>query len=149
MPNEQGVKVSIATGVWGVAAEHVGNFMPDGGPIIPFPLPRPCKGSIKPVKGETVAAFSPFGHKEATVSARPGEVPHFSAVPGQALVVTTTDGDGFYQLAVPPGTYSILLARPGGWHLDWTANHGLVGAAVVKPGQVAELWFNDRYRRAD
>lgn len=105
---DQSSKVTITTGIWGVVSTSKGvTSTSDSGA---------CSGTLGPLQAE-VGIFSPV----ATDATR------FQGLPGTLIASTSSDAEGFYQLQLPPGTYSVLVKDSQGWFTDLT--QGSVGNA--------------------
>ncbi len=90
-------KVTITQGIWGDVWFYEGNFMPGS---------CPSWGTIRAVRRE-VRLY------EQTFPEMAEQACYFWKNPTTRLVARTwSDSTGFYQMAVPPGAYSLFVVEP-------------------------------------
>jgi hypothetical protein len=100
--HENEAKVTLATGVWGTVSFREGNCMPGYNR-------RSCKEG--PVR-RTVQAFAATRVSEAT-KADPILNGFFTSFTTAKIAETVSDSDGFFQLSLPPGTYTLVVVEEG------------------------------------
>jgi hypothetical protein len=129
-------KVTITKGVWGNVLFWEGNFMP-----------RPVEsgsssGKITPVirnilvcQATTMTEMSPYGSG-----------PLFSQLPSTIIAETSSDETGFYQVALPPGTYSVFVKEGPVFYANSVDKLERVNPVEVLPGKVTKLQLNIQYK---
>jgi hypothetical protein len=101
--NENAAKVTITNGVWGTIANMEGNCMP-----IINPANTTCKTC--PVK-RTVKIYQYTKASNATASA--GSTIFFDSFNTPLVAQVDTDVNGFFQLTLPAGQYSLAIVENG------------------------------------
>lgn len=95
-------KVTITNGIWGTVALMEGNCMP----VVP-PTSSTCKTC--PVK-RTIKIYDYTLQSQATPQISNGLYDSFST---QFIKEVTADGNGFFQVDIPPGHYTIVAVENG------------------------------------
>ncbi len=96
-------KVTINTGVWGTISSIEGNCMP----VVP---PTPTNCTHCPVK-RTIRIYAYTLYSQATPSGN--STIFFDQFSTPLIAETTTDAEGFFQVTLPPGNYSIAVIENG------------------------------------
>ena len=107
-------KVTITEGIYGIVKERYGDWMPWVGSNPPDHGERPIECEIY------VYEYSPSTDDE----------------PAPLVGTTTSNKNGFYEISLPPGTYSVLLLDPTNGKLV-NANYG--NTVTVEEGKAVEL----------
>ncbi|WHZ09068.1 MAG: hypothetical protein OJF59_002823 [Cytophagales bacterium] len=95
-------KVTITNGIWGTVALMEGNCMP----VVP-PTPSTCKTC--PVK-RTIKIYDYTLQSQATPQISNGLYDSFST---QFIKEVNADDNGFFQVDIPPGHYTIVAVENG------------------------------------
>jgi hypothetical protein len=117
-------RVSITEGVWGAVLRRRGHGTPAAAPTAPL---------------ETAVRAWPVLQDAELERAddRPG-VPGVYRTPAASVVAEArSDADGFYELALPAGQYSVLVQDLGDWFCDRPAAEG-VCLVTVPGGEVVQ-----------
>jgi uncharacterized protein YegP (UPF0339 family) len=115
-------KTSVQQGIWGTVSEMQGNCMPTVG-------------------GQSTCSHCPVTRKvqvygytlvnQAVLTNRPGFYASFNT---PLLAETMADKDGFYQLNLPAGNYSVVIVENGQLYASGSDGWGGIGAIQVGSG---------------
>lgn len=138
VPPGQQRKISLSTGVWGVAKAYDGDFMPTVAQWSLIPKAKPCRGTISPIRGE-IGIFTSITQQEASWS---WSVPAVRS----PIATVSTDWGGFFEVSLDPGTYSIFLRKDTGWYVSMGSgdNPPIFNKVIVLPGRMTEFNIEDR-----
>jgi hypothetical protein len=70
----------------------------------------------------------------------------FSVVPAQIVATTSSDKKGFYQLELPPGTYSLFVKEDNAFYADKFDGEGRITPFEVLPQSVTRIPIDIRYK---
>ncbi len=133
-------RVSIDQGVWGRVLFLEGNFMP---------VANGCSsGRVYPVS-RMVYIFEPVTRQELVAVG--GESTLYAEVPALAVDSVRSDADGFYQLDLPPGLYSILVREDSAYFVNGYSDTevGLTAQPVrVETGRTVQRSIEIDYKAA-
>jgi hypothetical protein len=120
------LKISIDTGVSGTLLMKTGNCMPGVGPVL-------SKSSCKtfPVD-RTVLIFEYSKYEDVT-----GYGPMFDKVRTQLIDSVITDNEGFFQLSVAPGKYSVFIREKGKYYANSFDGQSAINPVEVKNDSVS------------
>ena len=124
-------RVSIQQGVWGDVWFLAGNFMPT----------KPT-GTTTPVRREMRVY-------ELASMADADQVPYsafFRSVRTRLVASTWSDADGFFQLSLPRGTYSLFAVENGLLYANGFDGQGHIDPVEVKVEAVTPVLFQIDYR---
>ncbi len=99
-------KVTITKGVWGTVLFWEGDFMPSIGPDMP-------RGRVCPVSRELY--FHTATPSDSVLSERSG---FYKEIYTPLVAVVTSDNEGFYQVDLPPGKYSVFVKEDSLFYAD-------------------------------
>jgi hypothetical protein len=129
-------KPKINEGITGVVCFWQGDFMPG------TYSRRARKGRvIEPVR-RTIEIHA--ATTDRVVAAVDG--PLWTSVPTPLIATVTSGDDGWFEVAVPPGTYSLFVRESGGLYANGTNGDGIVTAVEVTAGAVARTQLDITYR---
>ena len=137
VPQLQPEKLTIQEGVWGQLSFWEGSF------ALTTPEFACNRGTVTPVQ-RVVLVYEPTLGSMATPS---GEYPHLLSSVSTAVVDSVlSDATGFFEIAVPPGEYSILV-REDEFLYSWTGVVPVVIAWIrVSSGEAYALPLQIRYK---
>lgn len=125
-------KPKITEGITGVVCFSQGNFMPGssrrGGVI--EPVRRTIEIHAGTIDGVAAAAGQTF----------------WTSVPTPLIATVTSGDDGWFEVAVPPGTYSLFVRESGRLYANGTNGDGIITAVEVVAGTVARTRLDIRYK---
>ena len=128
-----GPQPRISEGIMGVVCFWEGDFMPSIG--------GPPGGKIDPVRRKV--EIHAASRDSDTVKAADGSIQSVST----PLITTVTSGeDGWFEAAVPPGTYSIFVHENGNLYANSTSSAGIITPVEVDAGAVARTQFDITYK---
>jgi hypothetical protein len=128
---ENAAKVTITTGIWGTVSSIEGDCMP----MVP-PSPSSCSTHC-PVK-RIVRVYQYTTANQATPSN--GSYIFFDNFSTTLVAETEADANGFYQVSVPPGQYTVVNLENGKLHAkDRDAQSGLNPVVFAGGTQKANL----------
>ena len=122
-------KPKITEGITGVVCFWSGDFMPGTSP----------RGVIEPVR-RTIEIHA--GTIDG-VAAAAGET-FWTSVPTPLIATVTSGDDGWFEVAVPPGTYSLFVHESGRLYANGTNGDGIITAVEVIASAVAPAWCSSR-----
>jgi hypothetical protein len=132
-----GPQPKIAEGITGVVCFWQGDFMPTIG--------GPPSGLITPVR-RTIEIHAATRDSDAT----PGGGATFRTSVSTPLIATVTSGDdGWFEVAVPPGTYSLFVRESGSLYANGWDDAGIITPVTVVAGAVARTQFNINYKASE
>jgi hypothetical protein len=134
-PADDSVQVTIPQGIWGNVLFWEGDFMP--GP------PGGHSGSVSPVERE-VFVFEATRY-DSVVGANGG---FYSRVLTRLKGKTTSNAKGFYQIALPPGKYSIFVAESSMFYANGVDSMGHILPGTVNENSVTQVQINITYKAA-
>lgn len=124
-------KPEITEGITGVVCFSQGNFMPGSS----------RRGGIAPVR-RTIEIHA--GTIDG-VAAAAGQT-FWTSVPTPLIATVTSGDDGWFEVAVPPGTYSLFVRESGRLYANGTNGDGIITAVEVAAGTVARTRLDIRYK---
>lgn len=124
-PARNGASLTIQEGVWGDVWFWDGDFMP----ICP-------SGTVRPVVREVVVFEAAT---EAEVSQAAGSYGFYEEVRKPEVARTTSDRRGFFQIALPPGQYSIFVIEQGQFYAHHGYGSAYVSGVAVGAGAVTTV----------
>lgn len=124
IPPLQFEKVTIEEGIWGQLSNWVGNFMPS----------TTCTGGSVSAVQRTVLIFEATPDSLTTQSF----MGFFLEVRSELVDSVSSDPTGFFEIALPPGTYSLFVREDS---LLWANRFkdGIVNPIVVIDGQITSV----------
>jgi len=117
-------KLSISEGIWGTITRRDGNCMP-----VVDSAHTTCK--------EIPAQRSVYVYEYTTIKDINGSMKNFTAPATQLKAVIKTDAEGFYELKIAPGTYSIFVEENGTFYAGYGDGNGGLNPVTVIAGQVS------------
>ena len=113
---------TIETGAYGVARHLTGNHQPGTGPT---------SGTTEPASGRKLRVHAVVSApKDATDVSSRSQYGRY--VVHTAMVATAgVDADGFFQVALAPGTYSVFLSDGDAWFCNLRDDVGLCAVTIA------------------
>ena len=128
-------KVTTAQGVWGNVWFWEGDHMPSADEDSP-------SGTITPVQREVYIYETTTG-SDVTET----QDPCFYSEINTALVATaSSDADGFYQLSLLPGSYSVFVKENDLYYANVFNGNGEIGVITVAENQVQKYQIDITYQ---
>jgi|GEM_PF-1092853 len=129
-------KISVSQGIYGTISFTEGNCMPGPGP-------RDC--STCPVS-RTVKIYRYTTNNDATRASN--HVANFyERFTTELVAETKSDANGFYQLTLPPGTYTMVVVEKGLLYAELGDGQGGIQPITVATGKT-EVNFGIKYKAA-
>ena len=125
-------KVGIPQGLWGTLVKTEGNCFPDERPI--------CKQF--PVKREIVV-YEYATWNETTQSSI--GIAFFTKVSTKLIATTTSDKEGFFQLELSPGKYSVFVKEKNLLYASRFDGYGGISPVIVEASKVSEINLDMNY----
>lgn len=127
-------KVTVDQGVTGTVIVMEGNCMPH---ISEEPEPNP--DCIIYTAQRTVYVYEYTMADQVVVD--PGlNLPYFfSHIETELVKTTTSDADGFFEVALPPGTYSLFIREKDALYANLWDSHGGIQPVTVGPDEMASV----------
>ncbi|QED36678.1 hypothetical protein FK178_02645 [Antarcticibacterium arcticum] len=128
-PPRNNQKVSIEQGLWGDVWFWSGDFMPVG------------RGTICQVKREVYVY-------ELTTNAdveQIGFTPFYSAINTNLVAMVESDSDGFFQVELEPGDYSLFVKEDGKFYSNFHSSTAIF-PVTINSNQVSEVRFDVTYK---
>lgn len=119
-------KLSITTGVWGTVSCLEGDFMPKIGGAMPEGSHCPVQRTLKIYQYSLLSD----GVKSGSSSI------FFDSFNTQLIKQVSTDENGFFQAAIPPGRYSIVIVENGHLYAASMDRQGGISPFTVTSGTV-------------
>lgn len=128
-------KVTIAQGIWGNVWLWQGNHMPSTDKDY-------SSGTITPVKRDIL-----IYERTAPEDAEEAQDSDFYSQIHTALVSrTASDVDGFYEVALPPGDYSLLIREDDRYYAPVYGENGHLNPVTVAPDSVTRHQVDITYQ---
>ena len=129
--------VSITEGIWGAVLFLEGDHMPGpGGP----------SGKTYGVRRE-ILVYEPVTMFQAEPVEKDGSE-FYVSVPTRLIKSVQSDDNGFYQLNLPPGIYSLFVKEKGFLYQTFTGYNGYLGEVVVNANAATEMSLKITYAAA-
>jgi hypothetical protein len=125
-----GSQASVRQGVTGTVLWLEGNFMP--GPGAP-------SGSALPVERGV------YIYRAAHTADAEGTGPFYHRINTELVSVVNSDGDGFFQAALDPGWYSVLVYEDTALYANLVSSD-LINPVEVKPNNVSHIIIKIDYK---
>jgi hypothetical protein len=77
-----------------------------------------------------------------------GYTAFFSSIHTELVATVYSNGAGFFQVELPPGSYSLFAVEDTLFYADRFDGSGYINPVVVKEGQVTEAHFDIDYMAA-
>jgi hypothetical protein len=122
-PQEQPHKVSISQGAWGHVLLYEGDFQPGAG----------CPSGQISAVSRTVYVYQAVRDSLAIGIHNRG---FYDQVSGVLVDSIRSDDDGFFQVSLPPGTYSFLVRVESQLYANEWGPNRVIQPATVSPGAV-------------
>jgi hypothetical protein len=100
---DNAAKVTITTGIWGTISSMEGDCMPGVAPAPSTCSHCPVKRIVRVYQYTTVMQATPSGNSQI----------FFDSFSTALVAETETDENGFYQVSVPPGQYTVVNLENG------------------------------------
>jgi hypothetical protein len=127
-------KVTITNGLWGTVSNTEGNCMPMVGP----------GSTCKTCPVQRVVKIYPYTlRSQATVSG--SSVVFFDSFNTTLVAETTADANGFYQVNLPAGTYSVAIVEDGKLYVNSFDGAGGLNPVTV-PSGILKVNLNMTYK---
>ena len=125
-------KINITEGIWGTLVKTEGNCMP----VVDYE-----NGTCKqyPVKREIVI------YEYTKMNETKHEVTKFFEVYTKLVATTTCDEEGFFELVLEPGKYSVFVREGGYLYANLFDGQGGIVPVTVEPSKVSEIFLNLDY----
>jgi hypothetical protein len=133
--NEGNSKISITEGIWGTVLQREGNCMPFIGGV----NPNPCK--IFPVEREIWVYEYAIYEKDAI----PITFVFYEQVNTKFVSKTTSDEEGFFELELKPGKYSVFVIEKGLLYARGSDGYGGICPVTVEMSKVTERKLEINY----
>ena len=131
-------KISITEGIWGTLVQREGDCMPG---IIGEVRPNPCK--LFPVKRE-ILIYEYTKWNEAMLS--DNSFVFYAKVYTKLVAKTMPDNEGFFQLKLKPGKYSVFVKEKGLLYANSGDGQGGIAPIIVEHSKISELnWLQINY----
>ena len=130
-PPRNGRSVTITEGVWGDVWFWQGDFMP----VCPT-------GTIRPAEREVL--FYELTGLDSVAIADPAG-PFYTQVRSRLIGSTRSNARGFFEIRLPPGTYSVFVREDSLLYSNRFDGRGHIFPVVVKRVGVAEIRFDITY----
>lgn len=128
-PPRNSHKVTIKQGVWGDVWFWSGNFMPEG------------RGEICQVKRKVyVYELTTLNEVEQIVY-----TPFYSAINTKLVTIVESDNEGFFQIELEPGKYSLFVKEDGKFYSNLFNSDGIF-PVNIKSDNVIEVRFDITYK---
>jgi len=128
-----GPQPKITEGITGVVCFWKGDFMPGDGAR---------RGVIEPVR-RTIEIHAATLTGDAVAAADPG--PFWTSVSTPLIATVTSGDDGWFEVAVPPGTYSLFVRESGRLYANGVNGDDIITAIEVVGGAVSRTQFDINY----
>jgi hypothetical protein len=115
-------KISITEGIWGTLIQREGNWMPG------------ADGNRKEFPAQRKVAV----YEYTTVEEIKG-YPTSCEVFTKLIATTTCDKEGFYELKLKPGRYSVFLKEKGKLYANSGDGDGGINPVIVETSKVSEM----------
>ena len=125
-------KISITEGIWGTLVKTEGNCMP----VIDWENTT-CKQY--PVKREILI------YEYTTMNETRHEFTKFFEINTKLVATTTCDEDGFFELALEPGKYSVFVREEEFLYANLFDGHGGIMPVAVESSKVSESFLDLNY----
>lgn len=123
--------VTIEQGLWGDVWFWSGNFMPPGHGEI-------CQVTRKVL----IYELTTMDDVE-----KDGHAPFYTAIHTKLIASVTSENNGFFQIELEPGTYSIFVQEDGRYYANLFYPEG-INPITIKPNELSELRFDITYEAA-
>ena len=123
VPNE---KITITEGIWGTIVQREGNCRP--------PIQNTCK--IFPVERE-IWVYE-YARRDKDAFRLEGSFKFFIKVNTELIAKTTSDEEGFFELALKPGKYSVFVLEKGLLYASISDGQGGIMPISVEPYKVSK-----------
>lgn len=118
-------KVTITNGIWGTVANMEGNCMPMVGP----------GSTCKTCTVQRKIQVYPYTLKgNATLTA--GEFVFYDSFNSTLIQEVNADAEGFYEMSLPAGTYSVAIVENGKLYANSTDGNGGLNPVTVSNGRI-------------
>ena len=128
-PPKNNHKATIVQGVWGDVWFWSGNFMPLG------------RGKICQVSRKVMV----FESTQLDDTEKIGYSAFFSKVNIKLVKTINSDNDGFFQLELEPGNYSLFVWEDTKFYANRFSSDGTIFPIRVEPEKVSEVRFDITY----
>lgn len=129
-PPRNSQKVTIDHGLWGDIWFWSGNFMPVG------------RGKICQVKRE-VLIYGPTTYNDVE---RVNYSSFFTAINTKLIATTESDENGFFQIELEPGTYSVFIQENSMFYSNRSNSEGIIFPVIIDSGKVSEVRIDINYK---
>jgi len=149
-PKSNENRVTISQGVSGTVCFWEGDFMPhsDSGRIIDLisNIFSESEGTIKPVARE-IYISRVITVRDATDSHAVQTRGEFlSFIPAKIVATTSSDKKGFYQLELPPGSYTIFVKENNAFYANRFDAERRITPFEVRPKNVTKMPLDITYK---
>jgi hypothetical protein len=124
-PDNQGL-VTIKQGIWGNVRLWEGDFMPGPG--------SRSRGKVTPVRRE-VRIYAPTSAQDL----QPSSGTNFTRVKSRLVKKIKSGKNGFYQVSLPPGRYSVFVKEGSSLYANWFDGEGYVLPVTVVKDSVTKF----------
>ncbi len=129
-PPDNAEKVSIDQGVWGNVWFWSGNFMPPG------------RGEICQVE-RTLYFYEPATRDD--VEGIETSASFYSEINTNLVATVESDADGFFQIEIEPGNYSVFVKENGNYYANRSGGDGQISPVELEEGTVTQFRFDITY----
>lgn len=133
LPPDTRSQVTISQGMWGNVWFWEGDFMPR-------PESEPFHGTVTPVVREVLV------YEPTNVSSCTGGGGFFSAVSAKLVATAISNASGFFQVSLPPGTYSVFIKEGQLYYAYRFSGDGLVQPVSVSGGRTSKIQLDIKYK---
>ena len=125
-------QVTITQGVWGNVWFWQGNFMPG---------PGPPSGTITAVERD-VLMYEPTKISSCERSPEDGSI---IDIDSKLVATTRSNATGFYQLSLPPGSYSVFVKEGSAYMVLIGSSDDFLSQVTVTQGHVTKAQLDIKY----
>lgn len=129
-PPNNAEKVTIDQGVWGNVWFWSGNFMP------------PSRGEICQIE-RTIYFYEPSTRDD--VQRVETSASFYSEINTNLVATVESDADGFFQIEMEPGNYSVFVKENGNYYASRSGSDGQISPVEVEVGAVTQFQFDITY----
>lgn len=132
LPPDNHERVTIKQGIWGNVWLWQGDFMPS--------TETELRGSITAVSRE-VRIYEPTSMQETV----PSIGTRFTRINSRLVGTVESQGNGFFQVSLPPGQYSLFVREDSTFYANWFNGQGYVLPVTVAKDSVTKFQVDLTY----
>ena len=132
MPERNDDNVTIDQGIWGDVWFHEGDFMPNCPSGTITAVSREIRVHVLTTRDDVVVASDVY-------------FPFYSEINTELVATTWSGSDGFFEVELPPGQYSIFVVEDTLFYSGRGDGVGNINPVEVFENEVTEILFNINY----